>query len=91
MSKLIKKTLKGIEPTSYRLNHNTPYHILLRNIERPFFAISDEVLNQLDDRSKFENDIILYKGRLCTFGGRSGDYHLMPIINKDLLIDTKLL
>ena len=87
----MKKTLKGIEQSHYKLNHNSPFRILARNVKRPYFPISEKVYDDLCNQEKFKNDVVLFKGELCTFGGADSGYALMPIINKELLIDTRLL
>ena len=84
----MKRDLRGIKPTQYQLNHCFSFVELVANLYHPYYPITEKVYHRLMNQKNFPNDVVLYQGKLCTFGGADSGYALMPIINKEKLVDT---
>ncbi len=84
----MKRDLRGIKPTKYTLDHNASFAELVHNVYRPYYPISRKVYERLFNAEIDSNDVVLYQGKLCTYGHADSGYALMPIINKYKLLDT---
>ena len=84
----MKRDLRGIKPTQYQINECFSFVELVANICRPYYPITEKIYHRLMNQEISPNDVVLYQGKLCTYGNADSGYALMPIINKDKLFDT---